>query len=71
MLRKSVTLISLALLVVFALVLVLRYQPETLEQGQAVVSGGLSLPGIAEHDIEDIPRRMAPASPEPPPVEEQ
>ena len=58
MLRKSVTLISLALLVVFALVLVLRYQPETLEQGQAVVSGGLSLPMLSDASYDWIGSRI-------------
>ncbi len=58
MLRKSVTLISLALLVVFALVLVLRYQPETLEQGQAVVNGGLSLPTLSDASYDWIGSRI-------------
>jgi 3',5'-cyclic AMP phosphodiesterase CpdA len=58
MLRKSVTLISLALLLVFALVLVLRDQPEPLKQGQVVVSRELSLPTLSDASYDWIGSRI-------------
>jgi hypothetical protein len=57
-LRKSVTLISLALLVIFALMLVLRDQPEPLKQEQATVSSGLLLPTLSDASYDWIGSRI-------------
>ena len=57
-LRKSVTLVSLALLVMFALVLILRDRPEPVKQEQALESSALLLPELSDASYDWIGSRI-------------